>query len=112
MSSTQKSAEIGDFLSVDSRQEFAPLVPDASSPRGGEGDDSDNGGDARKERGGVANRVMFAEGGDNELALHSPLGKCHEERAPGSQSALGVPTVFECPKIESFSSVSRCSFIS
>lgn len=112
MSSTQKSAEIGDFLSVDSRQEFAPLVPDASSPRGGEGDDSDDGGDARREeeRGGAANRVMFAEGGDNELALHSPLGKCRKERASGSRSALRVPAVFERLKNESFNSVSRWSF--
>lgn len=101
MSSTQKSAEIGDFLSVDSRQEFAPLVPDVSSPRGGEGDDSDNGGDMRREeeRRGVSNRVMFAEGGDNELALHSPLGKCHKERVPAPSQPLGFPQSLNVRKL-------------
>ena len=83
MSSTQKSAEIGECLSVDSRQEFAPLVPDASSPRsprGGDDDVDDGRGDMRKEEGkrGMVNRVVFAEGGDNELSLHSPWGEYYQ----------------------------------
>ncbi|KAK7095947.1 uncharacterized protein [Littorina saxatilis] len=85
MSSTQKSTEIGDYLSVDSRQEYIPLAPDNGSPKSADrGDDDiddddedeDDEGDARREEGrrGASNRVMFAEGGDMEQRLHSPSG--------------------------------------
>ena len=82
MSSTQKSVEIKAHLSVDSRQEYAPLVPDLDSEsRLSDGSDGGGGGgeDLREGRGGerwVVNRVAFHDGGEREeLHLHSPLGE-------------------------------------
>lgn len=89
MSSTQKSAEIKEYLSVDSsallQQEFTPLVPD-DSPRSSA--DDDDGGEGHEDKINKNNvetnrvskmvpqvRVVFSETDDKEYRLHSPQGE-------------------------------------
>ncbi|KAL8591849.1 hypothetical protein ACOMHN_044345 [Nucella lapillus] len=79
MSSTQKSAEIKDCLSVDS--EFVPLVVDESSEKFEGGGGGGDGGMRRKEEGERegGGRVVFVERGKGEPQLHSPLGDAGDE---------------------------------
>ncbi|XP_076439070.1 uncharacterized protein LOC143277970 isoform X2 [Babylonia areolata] len=83
MSSTQKSAEIKDYLSVDSQHDFLPLVPDESSSTksvNNGGEEGGAGGGGRRGEGGAHSRVVFSEGGGKgEPRLHSPVGDGGDE---------------------------------